>query len=117
MRIGLTGQVCACAQAAMSSMTAHPVVRAAQKQIFEFIELLLRVKTGMVFPRMNPGTRILCPYARACPACDCAGPRIRAFWKGRARGLPPAFRRYSNRRFAFAAVSRHLLAWLHERKA
>ena len=70
MRIGLTGQVCACAQVAMSSMRAHPVVRAAHKQLFEFIELLLRVKTGMVFPRMNPGTRILCPYARACPACD-----------------------------------------------
>src|SRR6186997_1178293 len=55
MRIGLAGHVCACAQAAMSSMTAHPVVRAAPKQIFEFIGLLLRallrVKTGMTFPR------------------------------------------------------------------
>jgi hypothetical protein len=69
MRIGLTGHVCACAQAAMSSMTAHPVVRAAQKQKFEFIGLLLRAKTGMAVPRMNLGTRILCPYARACPAC------------------------------------------------
>jgi len=54
----------------MSSMTAHPVVRAAQKQKFEFIGLLLRAKTGMAVPRMNLGTRILCPYARACPACD-----------------------------------------------